>query len=111
MSIGAGLLSTLQVDSGHAKWIGYQVLFGVGVGVGLQAAFSAAQTAVELADGPIGVAIIIFSENLAAAIMVSVAETVFIKQLTKNLVRYVPSIDPQTVINAGATQLRDETPP
>jgi MFS family permease len=28
MSIGAGLLSTLEPDSGHSKWIGYQVIFG-----------------------------------------------------------------------------------
>jgi hypothetical protein len=50
MSIGAGLLSTLQVDSGHAKWIGYQAIFGVGVDFGLQAAFSTAQTPLKLAD-------------------------------------------------------------
>jgi hypothetical protein len=36
---------------------------------------------------------------------------VFTNQLTKNLVRYLPSIDPQAVISAGATQLRDEAPP
>lgn len=111
MSIGTGLLSTLQVNSGHAEWIGYQVIFGAGVGLGLQAAFTAAQTALALADVPIGTAIVMFSENLGAAIMVSVAENVFTNQLTKNLEQYVPSIDPQTVINGGATQLRNEAPP
>lgn len=35
MSIGAGLLTTLETDSGHAKWIGYQALFGFGVGFGM----------------------------------------------------------------------------
>jgi hypothetical protein len=111
MSIGTGLLSTLQVNSGHAEWIGYQVIFGAGVGLGLQAAFTAAQTALALADVPIGTAIVMFSENLGAAIMVSVAENVFTNQLTKNLEQYVPSIDPQIVINGGATQLRNEAPP
>jgi hypothetical protein len=111
MSVGTGLLTTLQVNSGHAEWIGYQVIFGAGVGLGLQCAFTAAQTALPLADVPIGTAIIMFSENLGAAIMVSVAENVFTNQLTKNLERYVPSIDPQTVISAGATQLRNEAPP
>lgn len=110
-SIGAGLLSTLQINSGHAEWIGYQVIFGAGVGLGLQSAFTAAQTALELADVPIGTAIVMFTENLGAAIMISVAENVFTNQLTKNLERYVPSIDPQTVINGGATQLRNEALP
>jgi hypothetical protein len=36
MSIGAGLLTTFATDTGHAKWIGYQVLFGMGVGLGMQ---------------------------------------------------------------------------
>ena len=35
MSIGSGLLATLDVDSGHSKWIGYQALFGFGVGFGM----------------------------------------------------------------------------
>lgn len=111
MSIGTGLLSTLQVNSGYAEWIGYQAISRAGVGLGLQAAFTAAQTALELADVPIGTAIVMFSEDLGAAIMVSVAENVFTNQLTKNLERYVPYINPQTAINGCATQLRNEAPP
>lgn len=57
ISTGTGLLSTLQVNSGHAEWIDYQDIFGAGVGLGLQAAFTAAQTALELTDTPIGITI------------------------------------------------------
>lgn len=35
-SVGAGLLYTLDVNSGSAKEIGYQILLGVGVGGALQ---------------------------------------------------------------------------
>lgn len=28
-TVGAGLLTTLQTDTGMAKWVGYQVLYGV----------------------------------------------------------------------------------
>lgn len=28
MSVGAGLLTTLQLDTGTGKWIGYQILYG-----------------------------------------------------------------------------------
>ncbi len=33
-SIGAGLLSTLSPSSGPNAWIGYQVLYGFGIGCG-----------------------------------------------------------------------------
>jgi len=36
MAIGAGLLTTFKVNTGHAEWIGYQALFGIGVGLGMQ---------------------------------------------------------------------------
>ena len=28
-AIGGGLLTTLQIDTGMPKWIGYQILYGV----------------------------------------------------------------------------------
>lgn len=33
MSVGAGLLTTFQVDTGEGKWIGYQILHGFGMGL------------------------------------------------------------------------------
>lgn len=36
MSIGVGLLSTWKQDTSHSKWIGYQVIYGLGVGCGMQ---------------------------------------------------------------------------
>lgn len=34
MSVGAGLLTTFEVDTGASKWIGYQIVYGFGVGFG-----------------------------------------------------------------------------
>ena len=31
MSIGAGLITTFTPGTGHAKWIGYQVIYGLGL--------------------------------------------------------------------------------
>lgn len=36
LSIGAGLLTTLKLDTNSAHWIGYQVIFGFGLGFGMQ---------------------------------------------------------------------------
>jgi hypothetical protein len=64
MAVGAGLLATLKVDSGPARWIGYQIVFGLGVGLGMQQPMIAAQTVLELADVPVGTSIIIFTQTL-----------------------------------------------
>lgn len=110
MTIGTCLLSTLRVDSSHAEWIGYQFLLGAGIGFGLQAAFVAAQTALPVEDIPIGTATIMFSKNLAVAIMVSVAQKVFTNQFVKNLSTYVPNFDGQSILDIGATQIRSKVP-
>lgn len=36
MATGAGLLSTFKVGTGHAMWIGFQAIYGFGVGAGMQ---------------------------------------------------------------------------
>jgi hypothetical protein len=43
-TVGAGLLSTFTVDTGSPTWIGYQVLFGIGVGNGIQISIITVQT-------------------------------------------------------------------
>ncbi|KAF2663105.1 MFS general substrate transporter [Microthyrium microscopicum] len=108
--IGAGLLSTLQPDSGHAKWIGYQAIFGFGTGAGFQQPLLAAQACLPLADIPIGTAIMMFSQILGGAIIASVGQNVFTNQLVQNLIKSVPGINPSIVLAAGATELKRDVP-
>lgn len=105
MALGTGLLSTLTVDAGPGPWIGYQALLGAGVGVGLQAPITAAQTALELKDIATGTAAVIFCETLAGGVMVSVAQNVFANQLGR-LLSGVPGLDPRVILDNGATQLK-----
>lgn len=106
MAVGAGLLTTLEVDSGHAKWIGYQVLYGMGVGAGMQQPLIAVQAGLPDVDVPVGTAMIMFSQMLGGALFISVAQNVFTNKLRENIVALVPSIDPAIIINTGATQLK-----
>lgn len=106
MTIGAGLLSTLEVDSGHPKWIGYQVLFGVGLGMGMQQPMIVAQTALKAEDVPSGTALVMFAQTLGGAIFVSVAQNVFQNQLFHNIEKYAPGADAAKLVSAGATMLR-----
>jgi hypothetical protein len=58
-SIGCGLLFTLTIGSSSAKWIGYQVITGLGLGLGFQIPASIVQTTLPQIDIPSGSAIII----------------------------------------------------
>lgn len=49
-TIGAGLIFTLGLTSPPSMWIGYQILAGIGVGLGIQVPIIAAQASVEPID-------------------------------------------------------------
>lgn len=36
MSIGVGLMSTWSTSTNHSMWIGYQAIYGLGIGCGMQ---------------------------------------------------------------------------
>ncbi|KAK3100966.1 hypothetical protein LTR53_018668, partial [Teratosphaeriaceae sp. CCFEE 6253] len=57
MPIGAGLITTFTPLTGHGRWIGYQVLLGLGTGLGMQQGNMAAQTVLARRDVPTGIAL------------------------------------------------------
>ena len=107
MSIGAGLLTTFNVSSGHAMWIGYQVIFGFGTGMGFQQPIIAAQTVLPLDDIPIGTASLLFIQLLGGALFVSVGQNIFTNTLVKNLEVAVPNLNVNDIIQGGATNLKN----
>ena len=111
IGIGSGLLSTFTVDTGAGKWIGYQIIFGAGVGFGMQQPLIAAQTVLKKKDVPLGTAIVMFSQILGGAIFVSVAQNVFTNSLISNLKQVVPNLNPAIVLATGATSLQHQIPP
>jgi hypothetical protein len=109
-AIGAGLLTTFTTSTGHSKWIGYQVIYGIGIGMGMQQTLMAVQTALPLSDVPIGTATIMFAQTLGGALFISVAQNVFNNQLVRNLHSVVPDLSTQLVLNTGATELKFQVP-
>ncbi|GKZ35922.1 hypothetical protein AbraIFM66950_006757 [Aspergillus brasiliensis] len=105
-SISAGLLSTLQPGSGTGEWIGYQVVLGMGIGVGFQLPVFVVQTTLAAADIPTATALMTFIQLLGGAIFVSVAQNIFRNQLASDIRTALPLLDPTAVINAGPTSLR-----
>lgn len=109
MAIGAGLLMLFEVDTGHPKWIGYQVVFGFGMGLSMQTPTIAIQTVLPSRDVPLGMALLFFGQLLGGAIGVPMATTIMNNQLLKNLAG-VPGFDRSLVISGGVTELINSVP-
>jgi hypothetical protein len=105
-SIGAGILTLLAVSTPTGQWIGYQILFGIGIGLGMQQPLMAAQSVLEITDIPTGIAIVNFAQTIGGAIFIAIAQSVFTNSLISNLRSFVPDLDPNSVVKTGATELQ-----
>ncbi|KAM7223550.1 Major facilitator superfamily domain containing protein [Rhypophila decipiens] len=106
-AIGSGLLSTLRPDATVGQWLGYQVLTHIGRGIAFQAPVIAVQEDVPVAESAMSLAVINLFMQLGLAVSVSAAQTIFRNQLPLLLDKYAPDIDAQTVIDTGATSVRE----
>ncbi|KAF2237957.1 MFS general substrate transporter [Viridothelium virens] len=104
--VGAGLLYTLDIGSGSNKWIGYQVLSGIGIGLGTNTPIAVAQGSVEMADVSVASSMALFFQTLGGAIFLTCAESAFTNQIIVKIRDIAPDINPSLVVSTGATQLR-----
>ena len=105
--VGCGLLTTLQVDTRSANWIGYEILASAGLGIAIQQGFIAVQTVLTIDQIPIGVAAVACFQTLGGAVFVAVANTILQDELLSASQRNeLPGVDIQQVIALGATQFR-----
>lgn len=113
MSIGAGLLTTLTPTTAHPQWISYQVVYGFGLGLGMQQANLAIQVILTQRDVPTGAALLAFARSLGGTIFVSVSQNIFINELIARLPQAVhdQGFDtPAIILNSGATAIRQIIP-
>ncbi|CCA66622.1 probable DHA14-like major facilitator; ABC transporter [Serendipita indica DSM 11827] len=96
-AIGAGLLYTLDLHTSNAKLIGYQIIFGLGIGCALQNAIIAVQA--EWADKdeliPQATSIVTFFQLMGGILGIAIAGSVFANQLRKNIAIFAPGLDPR----------------
>jgi hypothetical protein len=77
VSLDTGFLTTLQRGSEHARWMSYQLLYGLGMELGMQQPGMAAQTVLPKEDVPTDTAFMYFTQPLSEAVFVSVAQNIF----------------------------------
>ena len=110
-TVGAGLISTLQMSTPVASYVGYQILTAVGLGVAIQQGFVAAQTVLRPDQIPIGTAAVASFQSLGGAVITSVGNTILQNQLLEAArTPQLANVDIQAVIKAGATQFRSFVP-
>ncbi|ORY62368.1 major facilitator superfamily domain-containing protein [Pseudomassariella vexata] len=109
MSVGAGLITTFPLDTSSGKWIGYQILYGIGMDVCFQVPNLTVQAVLPKMDVPIGLSLMLFCNLLASTIFVSVGENVLSNQLLSRLTG-MPGFDPSLVTSGVATSLVDILP-
>ncbi|TGO82201.1 hypothetical protein BPOR_0892g00010 [Botrytis porri] len=105
--VGAGLLTTLQVNSGPKEWMSWPVVFGSGLGLGIQQISLAVQASLPDGDIPVGLALIPFFQTLGDTIFVTIGQAIFSHELVKNLSALnIPSLSTSLILHTGATELR-----
>ncbi|KAJ0119995.1 hypothetical protein J7T55_000846 [Diaporthe amygdali] len=109
MCCGAGLLTTFEGDTSAGKWIGYQILYGLGLGLCFQVPNLAVQTCLPKKDVPTGLALMLFGSLIGASVFVAVGENVLSNQLVQRL-SSLPGFDPSLVASGGITSLLDSLP-
>jgi hypothetical protein len=124
-TVGCGLLYTLDIGTTSGFWIGYQILAGVGLGLGFQVPIIIAQASVEPDDlaattamvlckhVPIGncafsstLTVYVVFQTVGGSFFVSAGQSAFENRLLGSLAKYAPSVDPAIVLATGATDIR-----
>lgn len=110
MPIAAGLMTTSKVDTSLARFFAYSGLAGFATGISFFAPQTAVQTALPTADAPLGLSVVLFGQHFGSALFVSIAQTIFTNQLSKNLQDIVPGLTTQSIENMGLTDLKSSIP-
>ncbi|CZR52547.1 related to major facilitator (MFS1) transporter [Phialocephala subalpina] len=105
-TVGAGLISTFNVNTPSSYWIGCEILASAGIGMAIQQGFTAVQIVLPLDEVAIGTAAVVAFQSLGGAIFVSVGNTILQNTLLSSA-SSLPGVDIRAVIDAGASDFRN----
>ncbi|KAI0826958.1 major facilitator superfamily domain-containing protein [Hypoxylon sp. FL0890] len=108
---GATLLTRINLDTSTAKIVGYQLLYGFGVGFGFGQPSYVVQTLLPPSDVPVGVTFITLVQNLSASIFVAVGQSILQGELRSRLQSVLPDLDVSSLLNSGAGNFLSTLPP
>ncbi|KAF7300398.1 Major facilitator transporter-like protein [Mycena chlorophos] len=114
LAVGSGLLYTVSTSTTSAALVGFQILAGIGTGMGMQNSLLAMQVEFRAAHEQrlLGQAssMASFGQFLGGTLGLGVAEPVFASELTKFLAKYAPDA-PAAVVKQSPTAIYTELSP
>lgn len=105
-TVGAGMITTFDIDTPMREWFGYQVLAGLGIGSGFQVGVLVVQTVLPQEWVPVGTACVQFFQAFGGAIFIAVAQTLFQNGLIDQINSANIGIDGHIFINSGASEIK-----
>ncbi|KAK5996966.1 putative efflux pump gsfJ [Cladobotryum mycophilum] len=109
-AIGCGLLYLLEVDTSMGKWIGYQVVVGLGLGASFQIPVIAVQGSAKPEDLSSVTGMLLFFQGLGGAFIAAASQSAFINQMIHHALKVVPAMYKPVLIVTGATDIRKAFP-
>ncbi|KAF2239018.1 MFS multidrug transporter-like protein [Viridothelium virens] len=109
--LGAGLMSTFSPHTSTGKWIGYQILAGIGRGMAIQMPVIAVQNCLPKPRIPVGTGLVNFAQYFGGTLFVAFGQTTFANRLGPAVAALAPGVDAEPIIEGGATGLRQLVSP
>lgn len=106
-------MTTWTLNTGFSKWVGYQALTDLAIGMGQQQPQVAIQTVLPKADITAGACIVVLVQTLSGVIFIQIGQAVLQNKLMQNLEATFSNggLDLNRLSTVGATQLRFLVPP
>jgi hypothetical protein len=105
-AVASGLIYTLGATSPSSKWIPFQAILGIGLGLVFQIPVIVNQSAVEPSDLSSVSAMTLFFQTIGGAFFISAGQAAFANRLLARIPVTAPGVNPALVVATGATDLR-----
>jgi hypothetical protein len=105
-AVGSGLIYTLDATSPASKWIPFQALLGIGLGLSFQIPIIVNQSVVDPSDLSSVSAMTLFFQTIGGSLFISAGQAGFANRLLARIPVTAPGASPALVIATGATDLR-----
>jgi len=97
-SLGTGFLYTIYPTIPHLHLIGYQILAGAGLGIGIQQSIVNAQASVEIADVGYGTTAVLLGNIIGGSVFIGVGQAIYLNEVLK-LAEKFPGLDKKTLVD------------
>lgn len=111
LAIGLGVFTLSTPDTSRTLWIVWQVVIGLGAGLGLQASLLPAQVLLANKDTAVGLSLLNFGFVLGGAVSVPIAQAVLLNLLSASLSQGSVHLNIDALLSVGWTRLASSVPP